>query len=53
MGDNNSFEASTDVRQVAIDLGLPLFLSMRGAAVALKRLADYSAAYPQRLAGLR
>jgi hypothetical protein len=53
IGDNSSFEASIDVRGVAADLGLPLFLSMRGAAIALRKLADYSAAYPQRLAGLR
>jgi hypothetical protein len=27
-------------------------LSMRGAAVALRKLADYGMAYPERLAGL-
>jgi acyl-CoA synthetase (NDP forming) len=52
MGDNNSFEASIDVRQVAVDLGLPLFLSMRGAATALRKLTEYGLAYPERLAGL-
>lgn len=52
MGDNNSFEASIDVRGLAADLGLPLFLSMRGAAVALRKLVDYSTAYPERLASL-
>ena len=52
IGDNRSFEASIDVRQFAADLGLPLFLSMRGAAVALRKLADYSMTYPERLAGL-
>jgi hypothetical protein len=52
LGDDHSYEASIDVRGVAADLGLPLFLSMRGAAVALRRLADYSTAYPERLAGL-
>jgi len=51
-GDNRSFEASIDVRQLAADMGLPLFLSMRGAAVALRKLAGYSMAYPERLAGL-
>jgi len=40
------------VRQVAADLGLPLFLSMRGAANALRTLVDYGLAYPDRLAGL-
>ena len=52
MGNNNSFEASTDVRGLAADIGLPLFLSMRGAATALRKLADYSSAYPERVAGL-
>jgi len=52
MGDNRSFEASIDVRQLAADMGLPLFLSMRGAAVALRKLAGYSMAYPERLVGL-
>lgn len=51
-GDNNSFEASIDVRQVAADLGLPLFLSMRGAATALRKLVDYARAYPERLTAL-
>ena len=53
MGDNNSFEASIDIRQVAADLGLPVFLSMRGAATALRTLTDYGLAYPEKLAGLR
>jgi hypothetical protein len=52
MGDDNSFEASIDVRGLAADLGLPLFLSMRGAATALRKLVDYGLAYPERLAGL-
>ncbi len=53
IGNDASQEASKDVRSVAAELGLPLFLSMRGAAVALRKLADYAAAYPERLAGLR
>ncbi len=53
MGNNASWEASIDVRGVAVEWGLPLFLSMRGAAVALRKMADYAAAYPERLAGLR
>lgn len=53
IGNDASHEASTDVRAVAAELGLPLFLSMRAAAVALRKLADYGAAYPERLAGLR
>ena len=41
MGNDASCEASIDVRGLAAELGLPLFLSMRGAAVALRKLADY------------
>jgi hypothetical protein len=52
MGNDDSFAASIDVRGLAADLGLPLFLSMRGAAVALRKLVDYSMAYPERLVGL-
>jgi acyl-CoA synthetase (NDP forming) len=51
MGNDNSYEASIDVRGVAADLGLPLFLSMRGAATALRRLVNYGMAYPERLLG--
>lgn len=53
MGNNNSWEASIDVRGLAAEMGLPLFLSMRGAAVALRKLADYTAAYPERMDSLR
>ncbi len=52
MGNDDSFAASIDVRGLAADLGLPLFLSMRGAATALRKLVDYGLAYPERLAGL-
>jgi hypothetical protein len=49
---DNSWEASIDLRKLAAELGLPLFLSMRGAATALRKLVDYNRAYPERLAGL-
>jgi acetate---CoA ligase (ADP-forming) len=52
VGNDNSFQASIDLRGLAADLGLPLFLSMRGAALALRKFVDYSTAYPERLAGL-
>ena len=48
IGNNASWEASIDVRSLAAEMGLPLFLSMRGAAVALRKLADYGAACPRR-----
>ncbi len=53
MGNDASCEASIDVRGVAAEMGLPLFLSMRGAAVALRKLADYGAACPETLVGLQ
>lgn len=49
---DNSWEASIDLRGLAANLGLPLFLSMRAAATALRKLVDYNRAYPERLAGL-
>jgi acyl-CoA synthetase (NDP forming) len=52
MENDNSWEASIDLRKLAAELGLPLFLSMRGAATALRKLVDYNRAYPERLAGL-
>ena len=52
MENDNSWEASIDLRKVASDLGLPLFLSMRAAATALRRLVEYNRAYPERLAAL-
>lgn len=52
MENDNSWEASIDLRRLAADIGLPLFLSMRAAATALRKLVDYNRAYPERLADL-
>jgi len=52
MENDNSCEASIDLRGLAAELGLPLFLSMRAAATALRKLVDYNRAYPERLAAL-
>lgn len=52
LGGNKSFKASIDVRWAATDMGLPLFLSMRCAATALRKLVDHGRAYPERLTGL-
>jgi hypothetical protein len=41
-----SWRASTGLRALCADLGLPLFLSMRGAATAIKRLIDFHRAHP-------
>ncbi|RLC93008.1 MAG: hypothetical protein DRI39_07030 [Chloroflexi bacterium] len=53
MGNDESWRASADVRALCAEFGLPLFLSMRGAAQAIRKLYDYSQAYPDRLAALR
>ncbi|MCX6000906.1 MAG: hypothetical protein NTU41_15355, partial [Chloroflexi bacterium] len=52
MGHDLSWQASSELRQLCAEWGLPIFLSMRGAAAALRRLFDYSQAYPDRLSGL-
>lgn len=49
---DDSWEASIDLRRLAAELGLPLFLSMRSAAVALRKLVDYNIAHPEILAAV-
>ncbi|MBM4463614.1 MAG: acyl-CoA synthetase [Chloroflexi bacterium] len=51
-GSDNTWQASAELRAFCAELGLPLFLSMRGAATALRRLIDYNKAYPDRLSRL-
>jgi len=53
MGNDNSWQASSELRQLCAEWGLPVFLSMRGAATALRRLIDYNQTYPDRLSSLR
>ncbi len=53
MGNDQAWKASEAVRGLCAEMGLPLFLSMRGAARAIRRLIDFNAAGPERLAGLR
>jgi hypothetical protein len=43
---DNSWQASAGLRALCIDLHLPLFLSIRGAATAIKRLIDFHTAHP-------
>jgi len=43
---DNSWRASAELRALCADLGIPLFLSMRGAASAIKRLMDFHRAHP-------
>jgi PAS domain S-box-containing protein len=46
MGNDSSWQVSAELRALCVDLGLPLFLSMRGAATAIKRLMDFHRAHP-------
>ena len=53
MGNDQAWRASEGLRALAAELGLPLFLSMRGAANAVRKLIEFNRAYPDRLTGLR
>jgi acyl-CoA synthetase (NDP forming) len=53
MGNDQAWRSSESLRGLAAEFGLPLFLSMRGAANAIRKLIEYNRAYPDRLAGLR
>ena len=53
MGNDQAWKASEAMRGLCAEFGLPLFLSMRGAAMAIRRLIDYAGDYPDRLAGVR
>ena len=46
MGNDNSWRVTEEVRALCADLGLPLFLSMRGAATAISKLIDFHRAHP-------
>ena len=52
MGNDDTWRASAELRGICAEFGLPLFLSMRGAAGALRKLIDFNQAYPDRLAPL-
>ncbi len=47
MANDNSWQVTAELRALCADLGLPLFLSMRGAAAAIKRLMDFHKAHPE------
>lgn len=53
MGNDQAWRSSENLRGLAAEFGLPLFLSMRGAAQAIRKLIEYNRAYPDRLAGIR
>lgn len=53
MGNDGTWKASAGIRALAVEFGLPIFLSMRGAAVAIRKLIDFNRRYPERLAGIQ
>jgi hypothetical protein len=53
MGNDQAWRSSENLRGLAAEFGLPLFLSMRGAASAIRRLIEFNRAYPDRLAEVR
>ncbi len=53
LGNDQAWEASKGMRGLCAEFGLPLFLSMRGAANAIRSLIEFNRAYPDRLAGVR
>ncbi|MBN2098133.1 MAG: PAS domain S-box protein [Dehalococcoidia bacterium] len=46
IANDSTWQVSAELRALCVDLGLPLFLSMRGAATAIKRLLDFHRAHP-------
>jgi PAS domain S-box-containing protein len=46
MGNDKSWQVTAELRALCADMGLPLFLSMRGAATATRRLMDFHKAHP-------
>ena len=53
MGNDQAWRSSESLRGLAAEFGLPLFLSMRGAANAIRKLIEFNRAYPDRLANVR
>ncbi len=52
MANDNTWQSSAELRGLCVEFGLPLFLSMRGTAAAIRKLIDYNQAYPDSLASL-
>jgi acyl-CoA synthetase (NDP forming) len=53
MGNDQAWRSSENLRGLAAEFGLPLFLSMRGAANAIRKLIEFNRAFPDRLIGVR
>ena len=46
ISNDSTWQVSAELRALCVELGLPLFLSMRGAATAIRRLTDFHRAHP-------
>jgi succinyl-CoA synthetase alpha subunit len=53
IANEDAWRPSLKLQQICIDAGFPLFLSMRGAAKAIRRLMDFDRSHPGMLAGVR
>jgi hypothetical protein len=49
----DSWLPSLKIQQLSLEAGLPLFLSMRGAARAIHRLVEFNKAHPELVKALR
>jgi hypothetical protein len=53
IANEDAWRPSLKLQQICIDAGFPLFLSMRGAAKAIRRLMDFDRSHPGMLAAVR
>ncbi|OGO02602.1 MAG: hypothetical protein A2Y72_04405 [Chloroflexi bacterium RBG_13_53_26] len=53
IANEDSWRPSLKTQQLCIEAGFPLFLSMRGAARAIRRLIDFDRTHPGMLTGIR
>ena len=47
-----SWHTSLKMQQICLREGIPFFLTLRGAAQAIRKLIEFNRAYPEKLAGL-
>lgn len=47
-----SWQVSLKTQQLCLDAGLPLFLSVRGASQAIRKVIEFNRAHPDKIAGL-
>ena len=48
----DSWHTSLKIQQICLGEGIPFFLTLRGAAQAIRKLIEFNRAYPEKLAGL-